>query len=67
MQSFTKNKDFACQIKSLHGSSKIVSAKYRWCLTFDAILTAYLRQYIKDRNTNFNFPISQISMLVNQD
>ena len=37
MQSFITDKDFPCSVKLLHGSSKIVSAKFRWCLTFDTV------------------------------
>ena len=43
MQSFTTDKDFLCSIKFLHGRLNIVSAKYRWCLTFDAVCSFYTR------------------------
>ena len=37
MQDFTTDEDFSFSIKSLYGTLKIVSAKNRWCLAFDAV------------------------------
>ena len=37
MQSFITDKAFTCSIKNSYGSLKNVSAKYKWCLTFDAV------------------------------
>ena len=43
MQSFTTDKDFPCSIKFLHGRLKIVSAKFRRCLTFHVVYNLVIR------------------------
>ena len=41
MQSFTTDRYFSCSIKFLHGSLNLFQQKYKWCLTFEAVVFIY--------------------------